>query len=427
MIFAIDLDDTLLNSRDLWEDVFIRVFEPLGYEPGDFWFTRRKLPDHYYSLREHIQLLLSEKGLPPSLAGRKEAEMLMQMERLGKKFLFSDVKDFLRKMKTRGHYIVLVTFGKKKLQGAKLKSTGILKYFHEAVLKEAPKWKIIQRLQKRFPGEIVVFLDDHPKQLEPVAKHCRNVLSIRIMRKEGRYNKRTSKIIFPKAKDLREVMDIISVFPEVVRAGAKRAKTLAVRALGRGAVLVYPTDTIYGLGCDARNTEAKQKIYAIKGRPALKQLPVIMADMKMVKQFLVVGKKEEQLLKKIWLGPVSVLLREKKTKKARAVFGGAATGMVRIPENGFARSLSKALGAPVVSTSANVSGEKITNDRKEIVSHFMHKQRAAPDIIFNGGVLKKTKASTIVDLSHFPDMRIVRSGAGMKVVRQYLKKGLYVV
>jgi|GEM_PF-79517 L-threonylcarbamoyladenylate synthase len=425
MIFAIDLDDTLLNSRDLWETAFSHVFRGLGYRPGDFFVTRRKLPDHYYSLCEHVRLILSEKDLPLSLAGRKEAQMLREMEKRGKDFLFPDVEYFLKELRARGHYVVLVTFGKKKLQGAKLKRTGITKYFNEIIIKEFPKWEIIQQLQRRFPGEAVVFLDDHPKQLEPVAKYCRNVMSIRIMRKEGRYNKRVSKMVFPKAKDMRKVLDIISASPEVIHSDAKRIKALAISALKRGFVLVYPTDTIYGLGCDARNGKAKKKIYRIKGRPASKQLPVIMADMKMVKRYLIVGGEEERLLKKVWPGPVSVVLRAKKTKEARVVFDGASTGMVRIPENGFARSLSKMLGVPIVSTSTNISGKRPLNDPKKIASHFAYKRTAMPDIIVDGDILKRTKASTIVDLAHFPDMRIIRSGAGIKTVRQYLKRGLY--
>ena len=113
----------------------------------------------------------------------------------------------------------------------------------------------------------------------------------------------------------------------------KIAETAAV-VLEKGGVVIYPTDTLYGLGANALDEDAVLKIYKIKKRDRNKPLPIIAKDIKMVRRIACVDSRVEKILNRIWPGPITIVLR-KKDIIPYALTGSEETVAVRIPDNEF--------------------------------------------------------------------------------------------
>ena len=134
----------------------------------------------------------------------------------------------------------------------------------------------------------------------------------------------------------------------------------AVRILQAGGVVVYPTETLYGMGCDGRDARAVARVARIKGRPEGKPLPVIIGSMEMLELVsnpispLVLA-----LARAFWPGPLSVLTPAR-AELAPGVRDGAGFVSVRLSPHPVARELSRRGGMPLVATSANLSGNDPT-------------------------------------------------------------------
>lgn len=176
-----------------------------------------------------------------------------------------------------------------------------------------------------------------------------------------------------------------------------------IRLLKKGGVVVLPTDTAYGLSCDTFNKEAVQRIYNIKGRPKNKAVLLIAADLKMAKKYLKFFEIEEKLAKKHWPGALSIILKPKSKKlNYQADFG------VRVPYNNLCRAISKKLGRPIVTTSANFSGGKTPYSIAAVLKEFAGK-KYLPDLIMDVGRLKKVKPSTLIKIEN-GKMTVLRQG-----------------
>lgn len=166
----------------------------------------------------------------------------------------------------------------------------------------------------------------------------------------------------------------------------------AARIMKKGGVVIYPTESSYALGCDATSVKTIRKLHKIKGRNSGKYFPVIVADIEMAKLYYFVDKKTERIAK---LGITIV------TKKKSAL--PKAVGGFRISKNRIARNLSKALGRPIIATSANISGKKSLYNADEIKKVFYGKV----DAIINAGNLPNRMASTVYD---YKKKAILRKG-----------------
>ncbi|NMC51939.1 threonylcarbamoyl-AMP synthase [Candidatus Kuenenbacteria bacterium] len=186
----------------------------------------------------------------------------------------------------------------------------------------------------------------------------------------------------------------------------KKVVGVAVEVLNSGGVLVFPTETAYGLAADAGSKKAIEKIYKIKGRMASKFLPLIVGSLKQMQEFFELGEKELELAKKH--KGLTIILKIKNPRPRQAKRGGQKSKIrkiyllkgqndcaVRISKYKLARELALKLGRPITATSANVSGgencyglEEVTGQLKNI--------KTQPDLIIDGGRLKKRKPSTIV-------------------------------
>jgi L-threonylcarbamoyladenylate synthase len=171
----------------------------------------------------------------------------------------------------------------------------------------------------------------------------------------------------------------------------------AIKAAGylmrEGGVVVYPTETVYGIGCAPSDPDATQRICEIKGR-ADKPLPLICADIEAARKVVEMTPEAEKLAAKFWPGPLTLVL------KARSKFGmwvthGASTLGVRVSPHPVAQRLASEAGGVIVSTSANISGDEPASSAEEAREIFGNKV----DIILDGGKSPGGESSTVVDLS----------------------------
>jgi len=185
-----------------------------------------------------------------------------------------------------------------------------------------------------------------------------------------------------------------------IHADFEAAEESAKAVIDAGGLVVYPTDTLYGLGCSALDEKAVSKIYEIKKREGKKPLSILVSDFGMLRKYCDVTPEQEKILHELLPGPYTFILQ---LKKRLPVSETLSVG-VRVPEHMFMRHVAKELGVPVVSTSANLSGEKdaaeLTGVDKEIAD--------AADLVLDGGRCKYAQSSTVIDLVQ---MKVLRKGA----------------
>ncbi|HXK32150.1 MAG TPA: L-threonylcarbamoyladenylate synthase [Candidatus Paceibacterota bacterium] len=168
----------------------------------------------------------------------------------------------------------------------------------------------------------------------------------------------------------------------------------SVEIVRKDGVVVFPTDTVYGLLADATNKKAVEKIFKIKGRQKGKWLPVFVKDLKSAKNISKIDKKQERFLRSVWPGKTTAVLKRKKGTKIYGV--DKDTIALRIPNYALLNKLLERINKPLAQTSANISGKKPLNDVKEIIKQF---EKEKPDLIISVGKLKSTKPSKVIDIT----------------------------
>lgn len=179
----------------------------------------------------------------------------------------------------------------------------------------------------------------------------------------------------------------------------------AVEALERGGVIGYPTDTVYGLGCDLMNKGAIERLYQIKGMSRDKSLAFICPDLSDISRYAIVENAQYRVLKRFLPGPYCFILTATREVPKIVHLNKAKTVGIRVPNHPVTHALVRALGRPLISTTAAPPDEDPMVDPAEIDERF-HGLALVLDA--GGGALEQT---TIVDLSH-GDVRVVREGAG---------------
>jgi len=192
-------------------------------------------------------------------------------------------------------------------------------------------------------------------------------------------------------------MKILKINPENLRE-SRQAIEEAVSAIKKGGIVVFPTDTVYGLAADATNEAAVRKIFKIKKRPEDKPVPLLISDLEMAKKLSYFDKRVEKILLSIWPGPITVLLQAKGGVLPWLVTAGRQTIGLRIPDYKIAHFLTAKCGVPLVATSANISGKPSSNKISGVIAQF-EKAGYKPDLILDAGDLKHTEPSTVLDFS----------------------------
>jgi L-threonylcarbamoyladenylate synthase len=171
----------------------------------------------------------------------------------------------------------------------------------------------------------------------------------------------------------------------------------AAGVIKRGGSIVYPTDTVYGLGVNALKPYSIERLFKIKKRPETKPAPVMVQDIEMVKQLAYLDRKIERILKEVWPGQVTVVL-EKKPIVPDILTANRKTIGLRIPDHPFTQALMENLAEPITATSANFSGEPPLSSSMEVIKIF-EKAYPRPDLILDAGELPSSPPSTVLDLT----------------------------
>ena len=174
------------------------------------------------------------------------------------------------------------------------------------------------------------------------------------------------------------------------------------QVIKKGGIVVFPTDTVYGIGCNPYNANAVEKIYEIKSREKIKSLPVLAYSLDTVKKIAHIDTFTEKIINKYWPGQLTLILEltDKKLKKSLNLDNKIA---VRIPDSKCTLKLLEKCGL-LVGTSANISGSPPFTDPKECLKNITNY-----DVFLNGGTITSKGESTIIEIEN-EEIKIIRKG-----------------
>lgn len=181
------------------------------------------------------------------------------------------------------------------------------------------------------------------------------------------------------------------------------------KAVREGAVIAFPTDTVYGIGGNALDERVIERVFALKGKNRSEPLPVNISDSRVLKKYVTqISPAAEKLIKQFWPGPLTLIFKKKKILPDLLCGHSNSGGRVgvRVPDCAFTLALLRACEIPLISTSANFSGEKPCLSAGEVLKCFPH----GIDIIVEGPVRLTGVPSTVVDVTSGAP-KLVRQGA----------------
>lgn len=181
----------------------------------------------------------------------------------------------------------------------------------------------------------------------------------------------------------------------------------AVEIVKAGGVIIFPTDTAYGMGCRIDNEESVKKLFELRQRPLTKATPVLFDSIDQVNNYVkeIPTDVRENLMEKYWPGALTIILQAKKEKVTNQVLGGGSTIGVRIPGNEIIREIITQAGVPIIGTSANFHGQMTPYCYEELDP----KLTGLVDMVVPG-VCTVKKESTVIDAIVSP-WKILRQGA----------------
>ncbi len=202
----------------------------------------------------------------------------------------------------------------------------------------------------------------------------------------------------------------------IADANSKSAVSEAVRVLKKGGIIVYPTETCYGIGADATNSNAIKKVISAKKRET-KPISIIVSGLPMIRKYCFLNSDTAKLVKKLMPAALTLVVRKRNDVKQPRLLPellSKNTIGFRIPEGDFALKLVKQYGRPVTATSANISSEPQIYRIKEAERIFTGKV----DLIINAGDLPRREASTVFDVKR---RKILRKG---KITRKQIMEAM---
>lgn len=180
-----------------------------------------------------------------------------------------------------------------------------------------------------------------------------------------------------------------------------------IRTLLKGGLIIFPSDTVYGLLCDAGNEKAVRKLILFKNRPPGKAISVF-CNFELINKLVKINKQQQKIIKEILPGPFTVILSSKHQVNKLLESEKGSLG-IRIPAFQLINRLIQEFGKPVTATSANLAGRPARYSVKTLLDELSDKQKKMIDLIVDSGQLPRNKPSTIIDLTQ-PDVKILRQG-----------------
>jgi len=179
-------------------------------------------------------------------------------------------------------------------------------------------------------------------------------------------------------------------------------------ALKNNKIIVYPTDTIYGIGGNGLDLKVIKKVFAIKHRTSEKALPLLIKNIEMAEKLAFVDKKTKKILEVIWPGQITAILWKRRFIPLELT-GNKETIAMRFNHHWFLDKLFEFIDFPLIATSANISNKENLYSIKDLIKTF-EKGKIKPDIIIDAGDINPNiTASTIIDLTK-PKPIILRIG-----------------
>jgi tRNA threonylcarbamoyl adenosine modification protein (Sua5/YciO/YrdC/YwlC family) len=180
----------------------------------------------------------------------------------------------------------------------------------------------------------------------------------------------------------------------------------AAAVLNAGGLVIYPTDSVYGLGCDLFNKKAVEKIYQLKGNDKRKLLSFICPDLKEISEYAYVSNPAYKIMKRLLPGPYTFILSATR-QVPRILLENRKTVGIRVPDNAICQALLAEFGKPVISTSACLHNQGFLNDADEIAATFETKVN-----LFLDGGPGGLDPSTVIDLTEDEPV-LIRQGKGL--------------
>jgi L-threonylcarbamoyladenylate synthase len=180
---------------------------------------------------------------------------------------------------------------------------------------------------------------------------------------------------------------------------------MSCQILKKGGIIIFPTETVYGIGALMKNKKAVSRIYQLRNRPKNKALLILIASKGDLNKFVYLNSRAKKIINKFWPGPLTIIFK-KKNNVPNFITAKKKTVAIRMPENKFLLALIKKVGQPIVAPSANLSGRSSSIAANGTLEDFFSKV----DLILDGGKTKYRKESTILDLTQ-ESPKILREGA----------------
>ena len=180
----------------------------------------------------------------------------------------------------------------------------------------------------------------------------------------------------------------------------------AVKKILEGGIIFIPTDTVYGIAANPYNDKAIKKIFSIKKKSLNNSLVLLCSNYKMAKKYAIFNKIADNLKKKFWPGPLTLILKKKSNLKISKKWVSKNNSIgLRIPDHSIPKKIINKCNFPIFCTSANISGKKSCRNVNDIVKNFKNKKIT----IINGGKTKFGIDSTIIDVTK-DKINILRKG-----------------
>ncbi len=192
----------------------------------------------------------------------------------------------------------------------------------------------------------------------------------------------------------------------------------AAKAIKEGKLVIFPTETVYGLAADPFNPNAVNMVYEAKGRDSRVALPLQIAN---IAQLDIVVSNVTEVVKKLgdkfWPGPLTLVLPKNKNISYKITGGRDSVG-VRIPDNPIAQMILNEYGGPIIATSANKSGEKSPENAEEAIIQIGN----YVSVMLDGGECKYGVSSTVVDLTTNPPKLLRRGIINIEQLRNIIEE-----
>ncbi len=180
----------------------------------------------------------------------------------------------------------------------------------------------------------------------------------------------------------------------------------AISTLNKGGVIIFPTDTAFGIGCRIDNGVAVSRLFKIKKRPDKKPVPVLASSVEMAEKYVgEIDPDVRKIMKKYWPGGLTIVMQCKQERVPALVRGDRVTIGIRIPNHRTALEIIRKIGVPILAPSANFSGEQTPYKNSQLNKKFVN----LVDMVLSGRCSAR-KASTVIDVTKKP-WKVLREGA----------------